>query len=312
MPILSVIMPAFNAAQRIAAAIKSILQQSFDDFEFIIINDGSADATATIINNYAQKDPHIKPIHLPTNQGIAYALNVGLKQSQGAYIARMDADDLSHPLRLEKQYNYLLQHDYVDICGAAMQNVKLSAKQIRDKTKTTYYPVTDAAIKMNLFFIYPLGKTFAHATLLSRRKVFEHVAYSEQQLYMEDADIYLKWARHIFIFANLPEILYTRYLRQDSICGRHADIQLSNHVKLLIDWISDTDLLSSWELNSYKSILLGRPVDETTAASIFDKLLQVAKHYFGNNLFEQFALEKNRLWDLYCQMAYKKYRIARL
>ena len=105
---ISVILPVYNSETTIEAAVKSILSQSFKDFELIIINDGSSDDTEQIINSF--KDKRIKYIKNVKNIGLIASLNIGIKFSSSEYVARMDSDDISHPSRLKKQILFLKIH----------------------------------------------------------------------------------------------------------------------------------------------------------------------------------------------------------
>ena len=113
----SVLMPAYNAAEHIREAIDSILEQTFTDFEFLIINDGSTDNAVDIISEY--DDPRIKLVHNDGNKGLIYSLNYGLEIAQGKYIARMDADDIAMDTRLEKQVRFLEDNPDTSILGTA-------------------------------------------------------------------------------------------------------------------------------------------------------------------------------------------------
>src|SRR4051812_37828652 len=104
-PMVTILMPAYNASKYISEAISSVLQQSFSDFELLVIDDGSADETASIIRQFT--DPRIHYLH-QHHQGIAYALNKGLREAKGRFIARFDADDVCMPSRLARQVNFLL------------------------------------------------------------------------------------------------------------------------------------------------------------------------------------------------------------
>src|SRR5690606_30041678 len=108
---ITVLMPVYNAEKYLREAIDSVLNQTFKNFEFLIIDDGSNDASVEIIESY--KDSRIRLIHNQTNSGISYTLNRGIHLSSFDLIARMDADDISHKQRLEKQYKYALKYsDY--------------------------------------------------------------------------------------------------------------------------------------------------------------------------------------------------------
>jgi glycosyltransferase involved in cell wall biosynthesis len=121
MPLVTVLMSAYNAQNDIAQAVQSILDQSLSDFEFIIINDGSTDETGAILEDFAAKDPRITLIH-QENTGLTKALNTGLHQAKGKYIARQDADDVSYPQRLEKQITHMEQTGAI-LCGANADDV---------------------------------------------------------------------------------------------------------------------------------------------------------------------------------------------
>lgn len=114
-PDISVIMPVYNAATYLESAIQSILAQTFTSFEFIIVDDGSQDKSANILQKYAERDERIIPIH-QSNSGISTALNQGIERAQGNYLARMDADDIALPQRLEAQIKFLNENpDYAGI-----------------------------------------------------------------------------------------------------------------------------------------------------------------------------------------------------
>lgn len=115
-------MAVFNREQMVARAIESILAQDFGDFEFIIVDDGSWDRTAEVITGFA--DPRIRLVSLPANGGIAIARNTGLALACGEFIATMDSDDVAMPDRLRKQYDYLRQHDDIDILGSWVTKVE--------------------------------------------------------------------------------------------------------------------------------------------------------------------------------------------
>src|SRR3989344_5781814 len=115
---ISVLMPAYNARKYIGEAIESILNQTFKDFEFIIINDCSTDKTKKIIEEYANKDARIKLINNATNLGLTKSLNIGLKEARGEYVARLDADDVALPERLEKQYEFMEKNKETTLVGA--------------------------------------------------------------------------------------------------------------------------------------------------------------------------------------------------
>ncbi len=159
-PHITVLMPAYNAAKYIAEAIASVLNQSFTDFELLIINDGSTDATETIIRSFT--DERIRLIN-QTNQGVSAALNMGLMNANAELVARFDADDICLPGRLQKQFDFLNSHpDYV-LAGSDAAYVD----QNGDFVFTLVYPAyTDEEIKKLPEEVCP----FSHATVMYRKQ----------------------------------------------------------------------------------------------------------------------------------------------
>lgn len=119
-PKISVIMSTYNRADLLPGAIESILNQTFKDFEFIIINDGSEDETSRILKDYAKKDNRIIVLNNEHNKGLIYSLNRGLDKARGTYIARMDDDDRSLPERFGFQINYMDEHPHITVVGTAV------------------------------------------------------------------------------------------------------------------------------------------------------------------------------------------------
>lgn len=185
MPKVSVIMSAYNAQECIAEAIASILNQTFENFEFLILNDGSTDRTQEIIESFS--DPRIQIIK-QKNQGLTKSLNTLIKKARGTYIARMDADDVSLPERFEKQISFLETHPDIVMCG----------------TQCDAYPVpclhTD--IKKMMIFHNP----FVHSSVVIRSSVLKENLYNESFKYMQDYEL---WTRIVPFYktANVPEVL---------------------------------------------------------------------------------------------------------
>ena len=157
-PTISVIMPAYNAEKYINEAIDSILAQTFTDFEFIIIDDGSTDSTCAIVESYS--DSRIRFFKNEHNLGVAATLNRGLDLARGEYIARMDADDISLPTRFEKQAAYMDSHPDVVVCGTGVECFGA-------RHETRFFSETDAQLKIDLLF----GCCFAHPSVIIRSSV---------------------------------------------------------------------------------------------------------------------------------------------
>ena len=183
-PVVSVLMSTFNRAHALPNAIESILEQTFTDFEFIIIDDGSTDNTWNVIQSYAQKDPRIKALRNEKNKGLIYSLNRGLDVARGKYVARMDDDDKSVPFRLERQVWAMDENPDIIVLGA---NIIGS----NDKPKHLYsYPLINDPdeVKLNSYF----SSALAHPTIIIRRDFLEnnHIRYNPKYLYAEDTGLY--------------------------------------------------------------------------------------------------------------------------
>lgn len=195
-PLVTVLLPVFNGAIYLDQAIQSILTQTYSNFEFIIINDGSTDKTKNVLHHYS--DTRIKVITNQTNQGIVTSLNQGIKAATGKYIARMDADDLSDSKRLTKQVEFLENNrDYV-LVG--------SFTQVIDEDGTALYtieqPSRNAAIKRNL----QNNSCIAHGSVMMRKKVVDKIeGYSldKKVLHAEDYDLFIRMAG-LGKIANIP------------------------------------------------------------------------------------------------------------
>jgi glycosyltransferase involved in cell wall biosynthesis len=202
-PYISVVMSVYNGERFLAEAIDSIATQTFSDFEFLIINDCSTDGSRAMVQ--ACSDPRIRLIDNERNLGLAASLNRGLEQARGSYIARMDADDVAEPDRLDKQIEYMEKNPDIDVCGSWYA-------KFGNRNAVARTPVHDRDIKDSLFF----HNCIAHSTVMLRKQTVVQYAltYSGQFRYAQDYEL---WCREIdrLKFFNLPEVLL-RYRLHDS------------------------------------------------------------------------------------------------
>jgi len=193
---ISILMPVYNGEKYLAEAINSILHQTYTNFEFIIINDGSNDRTAEIINSF--NDPRIRVINNLTNLGLVVSLNTGINQSTCRYIARMDSDDISLPKRLEIQKKYLDDHQSVGIVGSR-------SRIIGENHGHSNKPIVDPVeIKTSLLFSTPL----VHPSVMMRRDLLisNNLFYDVNFKNAEDYDLWSR-ASQCFDLANINEVL---------------------------------------------------------------------------------------------------------
>lgn len=218
-PEISVVMPAYNAEEYVTEAIESILNQTFTDFEFIVVNDASTDKTLDIITAFAQKDKRIKIINNQKNLYIAGALNKGIEAAQGKYIARMDADDVSMPNRLQSQYDLLEQDSGIAVAGGNILLIDKNGKDIGYRT----YPATNKELKARMFKHSP----FAHPTTMYRRDVFnEFGGYNPVWSPSEDIDLWFKIGSK-YKFASVPEYIFKyRYFSDSSSNKKIRHVEL--------------------------------------------------------------------------------------
>lgn len=199
MPSVSVILPVYNAAPFLKEAIDSILVQTLTDFELLLINDGSTDGSESIIESYA--DERIRYIKNVKNCGLIFSLNKGIEMACGEWIARMDADDIALPQRLEKQVSFLSTNS-VDLLATTVKLIDKDGRPLAD-WKDDIANTTACQIKKFL----PKNNCIAHPTVMGRAKLFKKYKYVHNQKYSEDYDLWLRLSTDGGIIDKLPEQL---------------------------------------------------------------------------------------------------------
>lgn len=203
--LVSVIMPIFNGEKYLKEAIESILNQTFTDFEFIIIDDGSSDNSLDIIKSF--KDERIILIKNNENKGISYSLNKGVEVAKGKYIARMDADDIALPNRLEMQLSFLEKNPTVDLIGCSVEWIdELGKSQSVDVRNYNH-----EMIECLLVFTCPLY----HPTIIGKKSVFTTFGYNSTYDGMEDWELWTRMVRQYKII-NIPEVLLKYRLHESN------------------------------------------------------------------------------------------------
>lgn len=219
-PIVSIILPVYNAEAFVVSAINSILQQSYRNFELIIINDGSTDATDTLLQPLLV-DQRIRYINRE-NKGLIATLNEGIALAQGDYIARMDADDISLPERLATQLRYLEQHPKVAVVGSAYQVIDEAGQPISIRKP----PQSHTGIAPLFWF----GSPFAHpSVMINKRLLGAELYYDPNFLHAEDFELWIRLAKQHRL-ANLPTVLLNYRESAGSISRRFYRIQRQSMV----------------------------------------------------------------------------------
>jgi glycosyltransferase involved in cell wall biosynthesis len=183
-PLVTVLMSVYNGEDFLAEAIESILGQTFKEFEFLIVNDGSKDKSSEIVGKYAQTDQRIRLIE-QENKGLVASLNRGLEEARGTLIARIDADDIAYPDRLEKQVAHMSKNPEVIASGSAITLIDAQGQIIRQ----IEYPLTTDEVRKKMIE----GSKLAHPAVMMRRAVVLEVgAYREVCRPADDYDLWLR------------------------------------------------------------------------------------------------------------------------
>ena len=211
-PLITVLMPVFNGSAVVRRAIDSILRQTFSDWEFVIVDDGSTDETVSHIKTY--EDPRIR-LFQRLHAGIAPTLNHGLQMARGRYIARMDADDESHPDRLLLQFQFLENHPEI---GAVACQVAYKASEVLPHGYRNYVDWTNSLIAPGQIANARFTESpLAHPSILFHKILIEqHGAYSEAQV-PEDYELWLRWMDKGVEIAKIDRFLLTWYDRSDRL-----------------------------------------------------------------------------------------------
>ncbi len=213
-PSVSVIMTTYNSEKYLHAAIQSILNQTFSEFELLIVDDDSTDRTKEIITSLA--DSRIKLIMNSERKGVAYARNIALHHARGEYVAVLDSDDIAFPDRLRLQIDYLNSHRDVNLVGSAFEIIDCNGKLI-----SIYQPITvPIAIKWELLFKDVIG----HSTVMFRRSVaLELGGYDQSFLVAEDFDLWIRFAAYGEIAQMEKPLVQWRFTEQ-SMQNRDLDM----------------------------------------------------------------------------------------
>lgn len=206
-PKISVILPVYNCEKYLKQSIESVLTQTFTDFELIIINDGSIDGSEGIIKSFS--DERIVYVKNETNLKLIASLNKGIKIARGEYIARMDADDISHKDRFACQFKYLEQHKDIGICSTWARIIDNDGK-VTGRIKN---PTSPNIIDCSLLFTCPL----LHPSIMGRSDVFKQFRYSKEALHIEDMELWSRMSINGVRMANISKYLINYRWHEDNV-----------------------------------------------------------------------------------------------
>jgi glycosyltransferase involved in cell wall biosynthesis len=283
-PKITVILPVYNCELYIQTAVESVLNQTFTDFELLIIDDASTDTTVSIIKKI--DDSRIQLIQKPVNSGYTNSLNSGLQLAKGEYIARMDGDDISYPERFAKQIAYLETHPEVVVCGTTYKIV--------GNEKRITLPEHHEAIKIGLLW----GNCILHPSVMIRKKVVDDfsILYDTSK---EPAEDYALWVRMLSLgnFYNLQEVLLEYRVYVNQVSRKRAEEQKKNDIATKFQLLQYLEV--QW--NDSESEFLERQFGKTEVVSFQDLMIfkQIQKKlklantsgFFESKRFSQYLID---------------------
>lgn len=225
-PKVSVVLPCFNAERFVGQSLTSLLGQTFADLEILAIDDGSTDATRSILDSYQARDPRVQVLHNESNQGLIVTLNRGVGEARGELIARMDADDVAAPHRIERQVQSLRRRPDVDMLGSA---ITLTGNRRWSRRR---YPPVRCSEPGGARFMVVLGTPVAHMTLMGRAPVMHAHPYGNgpESVHTEDYELFSRMMAAGVQFANLRERLVTVRVHPGGVSRSYEQVQITNFV----------------------------------------------------------------------------------
>jgi hypothetical protein len=231
----SVLLPVKNGLPLLHDAIASLVAQTHPDVEILVIDDGSTDGGPQEV--VAQALSHVRVVK-SNGQGVAAALNAGLRAATGAFIARQDADDWSHPERLARQFEYLSQHADVDVLATCAEFVDREGRPVETSWTMGVRREQDTAqTAASLADLLPVRSALVHGSIMARRDVLREAGgYRPQAVYAEDYDLWLRLLPKAR-FAKLPTRLYTYRLHDVTVSQQYRDIQQRSTIRAKLEYL---------------------------------------------------------------------------
>jgi glycosyltransferase involved in cell wall biosynthesis len=225
-PLVSVVLPCFNAERFLHEALDSVLRQTYQDLEVVALDDGSLDATARILERYAAQDARVRILANDSNLGLISTLNRGVAEARGAFIARMDADDVAAPARIARQVQTLTVRHEIGVVGTGIELIDQAGRRSRRRAPVRCREPGGA--RFMALFATPL----AHPTMLARTSAMRAHPYgtSPDSLHTEDYDLFTRMLADGVEFLNLDEHLVSVRVNEGSVSRRHESIQVANFV----------------------------------------------------------------------------------
>jgi glycosyltransferase involved in cell wall biosynthesis len=289
-PNITVLMPVYNGEEYLREAIESILNQTYSNFEFIIINDGSNDSSEEIILSY--HDERIRYIKNEQNLKLIASLNKGIDLANGKYIARMDADDISMPNRLESQFNFMESNPEIGLLGS---NILEFTNDVNKSTKINFNESHDE-IKFKLFF----DTHFPHPAAFIRKSILDdnNLRFDPECLHAEDYDLWNRIAQHTKLHI-LQDYLVAKRSHVDQISYIHRRFQIEKVDQIRKKIISEMFSIEDEETINLFTKYINGDLPKGREQTRF--ILKFISFVHEKNLDKKYY--KHELWESFCQKA---------
>ena len=288
-PTLSIVMPVFNREKYVKYSIQSILSQTFSDFEFIIVNDGSNDRTEEIIKGF--KDKRIILINNENNKGIVFSRNKGLAITRGKYIGMFDSDDIAYPNKFEEQINYLDKNPDIAMLGAWVKHIDENGKLLKSKWKLKAKSEFIPAIM--LFRNY-----FVQSTVVIRKEAIPVNAYSEGYKIAEDSKMWFEVSLKYKV-ANIQKYLLDYRVHSGGVTNMKSDEKIKYSDKLFRYIFSYLEIKPTKEELSFHYLIKNQKKITT-----LDELIGIEKWLLK-------IANQNKIVKIYDQKIHKKVLLNR-
>jgi glycosyltransferase involved in cell wall biosynthesis len=273
-PLVSVVLPIYNAEKYLKETLVSISEQTFTDWELIAINDGSTDNSEKVLREFAKNEPRLTIISRE-NKGLIATLNEGIRVARGEWIARIDADDICLPNRFKRQLEWLEQTG-ADICGGIIERIGQNAGS------SWVFPGSSEGISLWLLF----RSAFAHPTVMIRRQVALDFQYSADYIHAEDYELWTRLALAGIRMTNIPEKVLLYRIHPEQVSTDKKDHQIETRVQVTRKYWAKNELTRDLEF-----------ID-----CLVDERKRISRKDF-NKIIDQFKVLETRLTDLEAKKA---------
>lgn len=293
-PLVSVIVPTYNARRYILQSIQSVLDQTYDNFELIIVDDGSTDETYNLILDTFSGDSRIRLIRI-CNSGVAVALNSGIELSRGKYIARLDADDIAVPNRLRQQVNFMESNKNIGVLGSAAIKINAKGKNIGEMRKYNH----NYQLKWLLMF----NNAFIHPTVMIRRDLLLQVG-CYNNVKSEDGDLWVRLAKITrFYNLDLPLIKYRIHDDQTTTVNKLYDDDNNRDVyDVKLNYWKFVGL-PKLSFDVFLVVRLSKSLNKKQFKEFFHFIWQANSSFVEDNA-NMVCVFKQKIWFLYITLRY--------